>query len=150
MPMRNNWCMTGTTGSLDLTNLPRFLAHLGHRERDPNAAMFAKMLLEGGHDVMDFWGPEQMDVWRLRIRRGAHAIAFGIERGFADAVLVNRATDADVWANVSRLDTIVLDWARATSTPIALIDERKQRTDLATYGIAALDWLAAAHPPTTD
>ena len=67
--------------TLDLTNLPRFLVHL--EERRPGFAALARQLLDAGWQVQSFWGPVQMDVWSLRLRRDELAVIFGIERGVA-------------------------------------------------------------------
>ena len=77
--------------TLDLTNLPRFLVHL--EERRPGFAALPRQLLDAGWQVQSFWGPVQMDVWSLRLRRDELAVIFGIERGVADggAVVDERA-----------------------------------------------------------
>ena len=73
---------------IDITNLPRFLTHLA--ERDPRAAALAKRLLDDGWEVIVFWGPQQMDVWNLQVRKSRVVVAFGVERGFSDGVFVGR------------------------------------------------------------
>ena len=75
--------------TLDLTNLPRFLVHL--EERRPGFAALARQLLDAGWQVQSFWGPVQMDVWSLRLRRDELAVIFGIERGVADGVQLGTA-----------------------------------------------------------
>ena len=56
--------------------------------RDAAAAWLARELLQAGWSVHGFFGPVQMDVWQLVLRRGSCGVRFGIERGYSDGVAV--------------------------------------------------------------
>lgn len=128
---------------LDLTNLPRFFDHLADPTRDPDAAAFARLLVEQGAEVETFWGPVQMDVWCLTVRRGNRRVRFGIERGFADLVTVG--TDGESEPAFTSLWLAVLGWARATRVPLVFDDPDAPRGHLLAHGISALDWLDAGN-----
>lgn len=49
----------------------------------------AREMLDGGLTVATFWGPEQMDVWRLDLTHGPVTVRFGIERGFSYGIEVD-------------------------------------------------------------
>lgn len=99
---------------IDTTNLPRFLTHLA--ERDPRAAALATRLLDDGWEVIVFWGPEQMDVWNLQVRKGRVVVAFGVERGFSDGVRVARERVRHHNFEVSwSIGLLTLTWARVES-----------------------------------
>lgn len=137
--------VTRPSENIDLTNLPRFLKHLGHHERDPMAASFAQQLLDDGGQIVEFWGPEQMDVWGLTIRRGHYLLRFGVERGYSDSVTFLPAEAADVWPSPTLLKFAVFAWARAHGVELVLDDPDRFHADLPAYGIRALDWLEAGH-----
>ena len=139
--------MTEPRESIDLENLPRFLKHLGHRERDPMASAFAKHLLDEGGEVVVFWGPQQMDVWQLTIRRGGYLITFGMERGRPGAVKLGAAAGRNHWPENIPLHFAVFGWARAHAVDLALDDPLSLHTDLLAHGTAALDWLGSGHRP---
>lgn len=50
---------------------------------DEPQATVAREMLDAGLTVATFWGPEQMDVWRLDLTHGSVLARFGIERGFS-------------------------------------------------------------------
>lgn len=127
----------------DLTNLPRFLDHLADPSRDPDAAAFAHLLLEQGCEVATFWGPQQMDVWRLTVRRGSRRVTFGVERGFADWVGVGTAGESEF--EFASLWLAVLGWARAAGVDLVFDDPDSRHGDLLAYGLSALDWLDAGN-----
>lgn len=127
----------------DLANLTRFLDHLGNPHRDPDAAAFARLLLEQGCEVETFWGPEQMDVWRLTVRRGRRRVTFGVERGFPDGVGVGAADESE-WTFIP-LWLAVLGWARATGADLVFDDPDSRSGDLLAHGLSALDWLDAGN-----
>ena len=68
------------------TQVAEFLTRLS--ARDAAAAWLARELMEAGWSVHDFFGPVQMDVWQLVLRRGSCSVRFGIERGYSDGVAV--------------------------------------------------------------
>ena len=137
--------MTAPRDAIDITNLPRFLKHLGHYDRDPMASKFAKQLLDEGGEVVVFWGPQQMDVWRLTIQRDGYLVSFGVERGWPDGVTLSPAADADEWPGAIPLRFAVFAWARAHAVELVIDDPIGFRVDLLAYGTAALDWLGAGH-----
>lgn len=138
--------MSASQGDIDLTNLPRFLSHLGHPERDAASAGLAKKLLDDGGEITAFSGPEQMDVWELIVRRGGRLVRFGVERGYSDGALVRPVDDT---AHVSHsvpvksvpVKSVLLGWARAMGVELALDDPIAFRVDLLAHGTTALDWL---------
>lgn len=135
--------MTEPHDAVDLTNLPRFLKHLGHQERDPVASKFAKQLLDEGGEVVVFWGPEQMDVWRLTIRRGEYLLTFGVERGRSGFVTVGPSTGEHQWQ--THLNFAIFGWARAHSIVLVLDDPLYFEADVLAHGAVALDWLSAGN-----
>lgn len=128
----------------DLTNLPWFLTHL--EERDAGLAGFARSLLDAGWEVQTFWGPVQMDVSRLRLRRRGLSVIFGIERGFVDGVAVGPGDQVDE-ASFTPLSYAVLGWARANGVDLPLGDP-DLLPDVAPHGLQALDWLDAGNDDT--
>lgn len=121
----------------DLTNLPRFLKHLGAYSRDPLAAAFARTLLDAGWEVETFWGPQQMDVWLLRLARGSLRVTFGVERGYPDRIIVfESGGPARHWGP---LDLVVQEWAQAHG--VELEADRPARRWTTEQGLATLDWL---------
>lgn len=137
--------MTTPDREIDLTNLPRFLKHLGHPDRDAPSAAFARKLLDDGGEIRSFSGPEQMDVWELVVRRGNHLVRFGVERGYSDGAVVRRLDDAPHAPRSVPMKRVVLEWARATRVDLAIEDTAALRPDLLAYGTAALDWLDAGN-----
>lgn len=133
-------------GDLDLTNLPRFLVHL--RKRDAGLSDFVRQLLDAQWEAIEFWGPEQMDVWRLALRSGNRVLQFGIERGFVDGVLLGSA-DGDE-SEFRPLSYAMLGWARSCGTDIPLDDPDNFHPDIASHGWAVLDWLDAGNDETVE
>lgn len=133
------------TDSPDLTNLERFLVHL--HERDAAAAAFARTLLAEGATVRDFWGPEQMDVWELRVQRGDVIVRFGVERGFSDGVLLGPADAANGRPTLRPLRIAIFAWAVANDVPLRVEDPDDFAVDLTEHGIAAVDWMGEGHEP---
>lgn len=128
----------------DLTNLPWFLTHL--EERDAGLAGFARQLLDAGWEVQMFWGPVQMDVSRLRLRRRGLSVIFGIERGFVDGVAVGPGDQVDE-ASFTPLSYAVLGWARASGLDLPF-DDPDEFPDVGRHGLQALDWLEAGNDDT--
>lgn len=131
-----------TNTDLDLSNLPRFLDHL--EERDAGSARFARQLIDAGGVVRVLWGPLQMDVWEVRVQRGEMIARFGVERGFSDGVLIGPAGPS------TRMDLLSMRlaltaWAGATGVPFQVEDPDEFALDLASNGIAALDWVGAGN-----
>lgn len=127
--------------TLDLANLPRFLVHL--EERQPGFAALVRQLLDAGWQVQSFWGPVQMDVWSLRLRRDELAVIFGIERGVADGVQLGPVDGA---ANDFRpLSYAVLAWARALGVDVPLTDPDEFRPDVGAHGLQTINWLRAGN-----
>jgi hypothetical protein len=56
---------------------------------DEPQATVAREMLEANVPIETFWGPEQMDVWRLDLRRGSVLVRFGIERGFSYGIEID-------------------------------------------------------------
>jgi hypothetical protein len=134
---------------LDVTNLPRFLDHLA--SRDEQATEFARLLLDDEWAVSSFWGPEQMDVWELVLRRGGWFVQFRIERGFSEGVRVARADgDLPLLDDYRSLGLAVFAWARAHRVPFRLGSPDDVNHDLVAHGRAALDWLREGHGGTLD
>jgi len=121
----------------DLARLPQFLVRL--EQRDPGRPSLARQLLDAGWLVDDFWGPVQMDVWRLALRRGDRAAVFGIERGAVDEVRIGPVGGAE--DEFTPLSFAVLGWARSCGAPVPLDDPDAFRPDAVAHGLAALDWL---------
>ncbi|TFW00188.1 hypothetical protein [Orlajensenia leifsoniae] len=132
-----------TDADPDLTNLPRFLEHL--EQRDAVAAWFARRLVDAGGTVRVFWGPQQMDVWELRVQRGQMIVRFGVERGYSDGVMIARADAHASWNDLRPMRLAVLAWARANGIPLRLSDPEDLDVDLTSVGIVALDWVGAGH-----
>lgn len=109
------------------------------------ASTFAKHLLDEGGEVVVFWGPEQMDVWRLTIRRSGYLLTFGVERGRPDLVTLRPAAGARQWPGDIPLKFAVFGWARAHAIDLVLDDPVDFHADLLAHGTAALDWLGAGH-----
>ncbi|WP_291041204.1 hypothetical protein [Herbiconiux sp.] len=130
----------GEAAAPDLGNLPRFLDHLA--ERDDDAARLARQLLADGGEVLVFWGPQQMDVWHLEVRRGRWIVLFRIERGMAEWPRMGLVADPPVsWDDYRPVGLAVLAWARANDVPFDLDGPDDLHHDLASHGPAALDWL---------
>ena len=132
-----------TDADPDLTNLPRFLEHL--EQRDAPAAQFARQLIDTGGVVREFWGPEQMDAWELRVQRGQMIVRFGVERGYSDGVLIARAGARALWNDLRPIRLAVLAWARANDIPFRLDDPGDLDVDLESDGFSALDWVGGGH-----
>ncbi|MFJ4160668.1 hypothetical protein [Microbacterium testaceum] len=136
------------TSDLDLTNLQRFLAHL--EPRDDEAAALARALLDAGHPVVEFWGPEQMDVWRLKIRSGEAVVRFGIERGFSDGVAVARDTESIAYDAFIPAGLVIFAWARALAVSFTMTDLEPGKVPLLPHGLWAIRWAGAGHLDTAE
>lgn len=132
-----------TDADPDLTNLPRFLEHL--EQRDAAAAQFARQLIDAGGIIPVFWGPEQMDVWELRVQRGQMIARFGVERGVSDSVLIARAGARASSNDLRPMRLAVFAWARANDIPFRVDDPDKLDVDLKSDGFDALDWVGDGH-----
>ena len=134
-----------TDADSDLANLPRFLEHL--EQRDAEAARFARQLIDAGGAIRVFWGPQQMDVWELRVQRRQMIVRFGVERGYSDGVLIARAGVPATWNDnaLRPMRLAVLAWARANNIPFRLDDPDDLDVDLTSDGFAALDWVGDGH-----
>ncbi len=134
-----------TDADSDLANLPRFLEHL--EQRDAEAARFARQLIDAGGAIRVFWGPQQMDVWELRVQRGQMIVRFGVERGYSDGVLIARAGIPASWNDnaLRQMRLAVFVWARANDIPFCLDDPDDLDVDLKSDGFAALDWVGDGH-----
>lgn len=132
----------------DLTNLPRFLEHLG--SIDQMAADLAGILLDAGGTVRTFWGPEQMDVWELRVQRGEMIARFGVERGYSDGIRIAPAATPVDWGGLRSFHCAIIAWACANSIPLRLDDPDDVRIDLAKHGLSVLDWVGDGHDADVD
>lgn len=131
---------------VDLANLPWFVAHLG--DRDAGLAGFVRHLLDAGWEVSVFWGPLQMDVWSLVLRREKRLLRFGIERGLVDGLALGTADGGP--PDFHPLSYAVLGWARSCGAALALDDPDHFAPDVARYGPATLAWLDAGGDETVD
>ncbi|GAA1916225.1 hypothetical protein GCM10009775_05870 [Microbacterium aoyamense] len=136
------------TKHLDLTGLPRFLAHL--EARDASSAHFARLLLDSGCVPVGFWGPVQMDVWELRIRRGAAIVRFGVERGYSDGLMIGPPTGSDSWTSFVPMNLAVVAWAGANAYALRLDDPSVVNVDLQEVGLAVVDWVGDGHEEAID
>ncbi|SDH64872.1 hypothetical protein SAMN04515691_0553 [Leifsonia sp. 98AMF] len=132
----------------DTANLPRFLDHL--QARDTDAALLARQLLDAGAAVIVFWGPQQMDVWELRVQVGDTMVRFGVERGYSDGVLVAPAGYSSDWSRLVPLRLAVIAWARANNVPLPLDDPDEFDPGLTVHGRAVLDWVDGGHFPQVE
>lgn len=121
----------------DQARLARFLTRL--EQQDRGRPSLARQLLDSGWPVDDFWGPVQMDVWGLTLRRGERAVVFGIERGVVDAARLGSVGGAD--GEFHPLSFAVLGWARSCGAAVPLDDPDAFHPDLIAHGAAAIDWL---------
>lgn len=78
------------------TTVADYLAHLNEPERaNRNSGLGAveartlSEMLDAGFEVQEVWGPLQMDVWRVTLRRGTVTVQSGIERGYSDGIYLN-------------------------------------------------------------
>lgn len=115
----------------------------------PETAAFAQLLIDDGGAVRSAWGPEQMAVWDLVIRRGNWLVRFHCERGIADQVAVARATNPlPRFDDYGPIGLAIFVWARAARKPFRLSIPVDFDHDLVDYGRAALDWLDEGHEET--
>lgn len=131
---------------LDLANLPRFLSHSAIRHT--GLAAFIRHLLDTGGEISDFWGPEQMDVWSLTIRRKTRLLHFGIERGFADGV--GLGVDDEHPSGFVSFSFAMLGWARSCGAELTLKDPDQFDPDIAQFGPPTLEWIDAGNDATID
>jgi hypothetical protein len=130
------------TSARTYTRLSGFLTHLDSPQR-----IIASGLVDAGAEIDVFWGPEQMDVWRLTLRRGDATVGFGIERGFSDGVTVDhrRLRDRGARDGWTRYGDLWLVWAvRTGAIPHALDPLDLHATADYDAWTAVLDWLDAA------
>jgi len=137
------------TDTPDLAHVAVFLDYLASKQ--PEAAQFAHLLLDDGAAVLDIWGPQQMDVWHLDLRRGDWIVRFHIERGIAEWARVARAMVPPLpWDSYQWIGLAIFAWARATGVPFRLTDPDDIWHDLEAHGRAALDWLNEGNHQTLD
>ncbi|SEC23242.1 hypothetical protein [Microbacterium hydrocarbonoxydans] len=115
------------------TEVAEFLTRLS--ARDAAAAWLARELMQAGWSVHDFFGPVQMDVWQLVLRRGSCRVRFGIERGYSDGVAVaDGVTGGDGAA--------VADRAVAyRPITVAMSEKKSAVASVMSDPAAALEWL---------
>lgn len=119
-----------------------FLTHLEYPQRT-----IAQGMYEAGAEIDVFWGPEQMDVWRLNLRRGDATVGFSIERGFSDGVTVDhrRMRDRGARAGWTSYGYLWLVWALRTGVIPQSVDPLGSHASADyTAWPAVLDWLDAA------
>lgn len=130
------------TSAPTYSRMTAFLAHL-----DPRQRTIAHGMLEAGAEIETFWGPEQMDVWHLTLRRGDATVGFGIERGFSDGVTVDHRRLRDRGARLPwrSYDHLWHLWALRTGVVPHAVDPMAVHA-VADYNAwpAALDWLDTA------
>src|SRR4051794_19371999 len=78
-------------GQPDLDNVPRFLDRLKSIDREVSALV--SRLLNENWGVTSCWGPEQMDVWELKLAKQTWRAVVGIERGYAGTVVAWQESD---------------------------------------------------------
>ncbi|MEO8527683.1 MAG: hypothetical protein ABI435_01245, partial [Pseudolysinimonas sp.] len=122
--------------------LSGFISHLD----EPQATVAAQMLADG-LEITTFWGPEQMDVWRLDLARGPVHVRFGIERGASYGIEVNapRLRDRGTYYGWAAYSTIALVWAARTGALPEQVDtlDLHATTDY-TASREVLEWLSEA------
>ena len=130
------------TSAPTYSRLTAFLAHLDLPQRT-----IAHGMLDAGAEIDTFWGPEQMDVWSLTLRRGDATVGFSIERGFSDGVTVAHRRLRDRGARVPgrSYDQLWHHWALRTGVIPHAVDPMDTHA-AADYDAwqAALDWLDTA------
>ncbi|MFS0853483.1 hypothetical protein [Microbacterium sp. 179-I 3D4 NHS] len=120
-------------------------------EQRPDAARFARLLLDDGGTVITSWGPVQMAVWHLEVRRGEWIVEFHSERGFTEPPAIGRVTGSETVSRGHRpLGLAVFAWARATGVPFRLDTPDDFDHDLVEHGRDALDWLDAGDGAVLD
>jgi hypothetical protein len=133
---------TTVTSAQQYTRLSGFLTHLDAPQR-----LIAAAMLDAGAEIDVFWGPEQMDVWRLTLRRGDATVGFGIERGISDGVVVDhrRLRDRGARDGWTSYGDLWLVWAVRTGAIPHAVDPTTTHT-AAAYDAwpAVLDWLDTA------
>lgn len=97
--------------------------------RDAAAAWLARELMQAGWSVHDFFGPVQMDVWQLVLRRGSCRVRFGIERGYSDGVAVADGVAGGDGAVAYRPITV------------AMSEKKRAVASVLSDPAAALEWL---------
>jgi hypothetical protein len=130
------------TSAPTYSRVSAFLAHL-----DPPQRTIAHGMLVASAEIDTFWGPEQMDVWRLTLRRGDATVGFGIERGFSDGVSVDhrRLRDRGARDGWTRYGDLWLVWARRTGVIPHAVDPLEVHVSADyTAWAAVLDWLDTA------
>ncbi|WP_134321697.1 hypothetical protein [Cumulibacter soli] len=120
-------------------------------ENKPDAAQFARSLLNRGGLVIEAFGPVQMAVHHLRIQYKNWYVVFHGERGRVEAVALRRATARRTAAeNYWPIGLAVLAWARSQGVPFRLDRLESLDHDLAAHGIDALDWLDDGNEPVLE
>jgi hypothetical protein len=122
--------------------LSGFISHLD----EPQATVAAQMLADG-LEITTFWGPEQMDVWRLDLARGPVQVRFGIERGASYGIEVNAPglRDRGAYYGWPSYSFIAVVWAAHMGTLPEQVDTLNLNsiTDFSAWS-AVLDWLSKA------
>ncbi len=144
-----------THGSPDLARLPEFLTRLMVGDSDSHDV--ARLLLDDGWEVASFWGPVQMDVWLLILRRAKLCVRFGIERGYSDGVGVGSvgvddatAEGLPAWNDLRPFGVVVFAWARATGRNLSFTDPEDLARGHGAYAAVCLAWLSEGNDETVD
>lgn len=131
-----------TTFAPTYSRVTAFVAHLDLPQRT-----IAHGMLDAGAEIDTFWGPEQMDVWSLTLRRGDATVGFSIERGFSDGVTVDhrRLRDRGARHGWTSYGYLWLVWALRTGVIPQSVDplETHATADYTAWA-AVLDWLDSA------
>ncbi|WP_420111497.1 hypothetical protein [Pseudactinotalea sp.] len=133
--------------SFDDGDVDRVLAYV--MEARPDTGELARSLLERGGLVIEAWGPLQMAVYHLEVRRGNWEVMFHSERGHVEAASFRRA-GPPTREKCRPIGLAVLAWARSHDVTFRLETLADLDQDLAAHGADALDWLDAGNEPVVE
>jgi hypothetical protein len=105
-------------------------------------------MLADGFAITEFWGPEQMDVWQLKLTRGPVTATFGIERGFPYGIEIAHRDSRYATAGFGLVRYV---WARRTGVALH-VDSPDDLPTIATTDEwrPVIDWLAETPPGVVD
>lgn len=103
-------------------------------------------LLADGWEIGSFWGPVQMGVWHLDLRRGPLIVTFGMGRGFSEGVRIRHENfDGGSVSNGMPYASVWAIWARLSGEVDRALDPRVLH-DVAdqTAWRAVIEWMRTA------